>query len=367
MLNYEVPASLLEALVPRGTVLDLWEDRALVSVVGFRFLRTRLLGIPIPFHRNFDEVNLRFYVRRELPDDEVRRGVVFIKELVPRRFIAWVARVAYNEPYDALPMRSETPDLPTEAPGTLRYTWRRRTSAGRTWESLQARAVGEASLPARSATSVVARVGGGGRGAPCRCREPVWTALRRGSGRRAKVRIRGRGVAGVRVPAQGPRRSGALSGKFIAGRRAPAENCSPGDHGSVELDIPRRPLSLMIALLRSVVAVLLGYIVFAVSAYAVFRLSGHAAHAVASVPFMLVSIASGVVFAIAGGYIAAWLAGRRPLAHAVAMAALLAVGATVSLVSTLGHGAIWSQVAALTLMAPGAVLGGWIRARSAVA
>jgi uncharacterized protein YqjF (DUF2071 family) len=148
MLNYEVPVSLLEALVPRGTVLDLWEDRALVSVVGFRFLRTRLIGIPIPFHRNFDEVNLRFYVRRELPDGDVRRGVVFIKELVPRRFIAWVARVAYNEPYDALPMRSETPDLATEAPGTLRYAWRRRTSAGRTWESLQARAVGEASLSA---------------------------------------------------------------------------------------------------------------------------------------------------------------------------------------------------------------------------
>jgi hypothetical protein len=141
----------------------------------------------------------------------------------------------------------------------------------------------------------------------------------------------------------------------------------PGDHGSVELAVPTRPVTLMIALLRSVVAVLIGYIVFAVSAYAVFRLSGHAAHAVASVPFMLVSIASGVVFAIVGGYIAAWLAGRRPLAHAVAMAVLLAVGATVSLASTLGHGAIWSQVAALTLMAPGAVLGGWIRARSVAA
>jgi uncharacterized protein YqjF (DUF2071 family) len=148
MLNYEVPVSLLQELVPRGTVLDLWQGRALVSVVGFRFLRTRLLGFPIPFHRNFDEVNLRFYVRRELPDGEVRRGVVFIRELVPRRIIAWVARVAYNEPYDALPMRSETPDVPTEAPHTLRYAWRRRTSAGPTWDSLQARAVGQASLPA---------------------------------------------------------------------------------------------------------------------------------------------------------------------------------------------------------------------------
>jgi hypothetical protein len=121
----------------------------------------------------------------------------------------------------------------------------------------------------------------------------------------------------------------------------------------------------LIALLRSVVAVLLGYIVFASSAFALFRLSGQAPHEVVSVPFMLVSIASGVVFALTGGYIAGWIAGRRPRAHGVAMAALLALGAGVSLASTLGHGAVWSQVAALTLMAPSAVLGGWLRARGA--
>ena len=121
----------------------------------------------------------------------------------------------------------------------------------------------------------------------------------------------------------------------------------------------------MIALLRSVVAVLIGYLVFAVSAFALFRLAGQAPHAAASVPFMLVSIASGIVFALIGGYLAGWIAGRRPRAHAMAMAALLAVGAGVSLALTFGHGAIWSQVAALTLMAPGAALGGWLRARRA--
>jgi hypothetical protein len=120
----------------------------------------------------------------------------------------------------------------------------------------------------------------------------------------------------------------------------------------------------MIALLRSVAAVVLGYVVFAASAFAVFRLSGQAPHAPASVPFMLGTIASGVMFAAAGGYIAAWLAGRRPLAHAVAVALLLAAGALASLASTLGRGAIWSQVSALALMAPAAVLGGWLRARS---
>ena len=64
-----------------------------------------------------------------------------------------------------------------------------------------------------------------------------------------------------------------------------------------------------------------------------------------------------------GGYVAARLARRRPLAHGVAVAALLALGATISLLSTLGRGAVWSQVAALVLMAPCAVLGSWLRSR----
>jgi hypothetical protein len=78
---------------------------------------------------------------------------------------------------------------------------------------------------------------------------------------------------------------------------------------------------------------------------------------------MLVTIASGAAFAFAGGYIAAWIAGHHPLAHGVAMATVLAAGAGASLVATLGHGSIWSQVAALTLMVPSAALGGLLRAR----
>jgi hypothetical protein len=76
---------------------------ALVSLVGFRFLGTRLLGVGVPFHRDFDEVNLRFYVRRRMTDGW-RRGVVFIRELVSRRAIAAVARLAYGEPYSAVRM-----------------------------------------------------------------------------------------------------------------------------------------------------------------------------------------------------------------------------------------------------------------------
>ena len=108
MLNYEVPRDLLTPYLPAGIDLDLYEGRALVSLVGFRFLKTRVLGrLPIPFHRNFDELNLRFYVVRHMPDGEVRRGVCFIREFVPRAAIAFVARALYEEPYSAVPMRHE--------------------------------------------------------------------------------------------------------------------------------------------------------------------------------------------------------------------------------------------------------------------
>jgi hypothetical protein len=104
MLNYEIDPEVLLPLVPKGTLLDAHDGRTYVSMVGFLFLRTRVLGVPIPFHRHFEEVNLRFYVRREM-DGEVRRGVCFIREIVPRWAIATTARWTYNEPYLALPMR----------------------------------------------------------------------------------------------------------------------------------------------------------------------------------------------------------------------------------------------------------------------
>jgi len=112
---------------------------------------------------------------------------------------------------------------------------------------------------------------------------------------------------------------------------------------------------------RSLVAVLVGYFIFAGSAFAFFRFSGQPPHQPAPLPVMLASIAVGTVFAFLGGYVAARIAPRRPLAHGVAVAGVMALGAAVSLISTLGHGAIWSQVAALVLMAPSAVVGGWVR------
>lgn len=139
MLNYEIDPKVLAPLVPVGTTLDLWQGRALISMVGFRFLDTRLLGVPIPGHRDFEEVNLRFYVRREFPAGDVRRAVVFIREIVPRHAIALVARLAYNEPYHALPMRSIAPSAATLTPGRIEYAWK----LGDRWNSLAATAAGE--------------------------------------------------------------------------------------------------------------------------------------------------------------------------------------------------------------------------------
>ena len=103
MLNYETEPGTLAPFIPMGTALDFWDGKTYVSLVGFLFRQTRVRGIPILFHRNFEEVNLRFYVRRKA-DDGWRRGVVFIKELVPRRAVAFVARKWFNENYCALPM-----------------------------------------------------------------------------------------------------------------------------------------------------------------------------------------------------------------------------------------------------------------------
>ena len=135
MLNYEVPAENLVPFLPPGTELAAWEGATLASIVGFQFDDVRVLKTPFPFHRNFEEVNLRFYVRRRTADGW-RRGVVFVRELVPLRAVALVARHLYGEPYKALPMRRHVRHrhAPPVAPGpeakaprrstTVRYSWR---------------------------------------------------------------------------------------------------------------------------------------------------------------------------------------------------------------------------------------------------
>lgn len=140
MLNYEVEPDLLRRFVPTGTELDLWQYHCFISLVGFRFLKTKVCAIRIPFHNNFDEVNLRFYVRRE-ERDETKRGVVFIREIVPRRAIARIARTFYNENYTALPMRHRIHRESSSL--TAEYSWKLPNG----WSRIQVNAVGDPVLP----------------------------------------------------------------------------------------------------------------------------------------------------------------------------------------------------------------------------
>jgi len=103
MANYAVKSDLLLPFVPAKTELDLWNNTCYVSLVGFMFLNTRVLDVKVPFHINFEEVNLRFYVRYH-DADEWKRGVVFIKEIVPRSALTFVANTLYGEHYETMPM-----------------------------------------------------------------------------------------------------------------------------------------------------------------------------------------------------------------------------------------------------------------------
>jgi hypothetical protein len=144
ILNFVADPEILVPLVPAGTEIDFEHGETFLSVVGFLFLDTRLLGAQIPLHRDFEEVNLRFYVRRKSAD-MWRRGVVFIRELVPRRAIALIARACYGENYFAAPMKHEIEHLDSNL--KVAYSWRR----GREWESLKMTATGESqSIPAGS-------------------------------------------------------------------------------------------------------------------------------------------------------------------------------------------------------------------------
>ena len=136
ILNFVVDSTIIAPLVPPGTELDYENGGTFVSVVGFLFLDTRLLGLSIPLHRDFEEVNLRFYVRKKSADTW-RRGVVFVREMVPRRAIALVARAFYGERYVALPMKHDIERVDLRL--SVEYSWRR----GRNWESLKMSASGE--------------------------------------------------------------------------------------------------------------------------------------------------------------------------------------------------------------------------------
>jgi len=130
LANYHINPSLLTEHLPFGTQLDLWKGKCYVSLVGFMFVNTRVLGIKVPFHVNFEEVNLRFYVKR-FENNQWKRGVVFIKEIVPKPAITFVANTLYRENYETLPMKHQW--LETSAERQIEYSWKKQNQ----WNKLK--------------------------------------------------------------------------------------------------------------------------------------------------------------------------------------------------------------------------------------
>ena len=134
MMQYEVAPAILQRRLPPGLELDLYEGRAYVSLIGFLFDRVRLLGVPPPFHTRFEEVNLRYYVRRPMPDGSYRRGVVFLREIVPKPMITLIARALYGEAYATAPTARRWSTQGSDAravrhgklPLEIEYEWKHR-------------------------------------------------------------------------------------------------------------------------------------------------------------------------------------------------------------------------------------------------
>jgi len=106
LINYSINPELIKPYLPIGTVLDVYNNTCYVSLVGFMFKNTKVLGLKIPNYAHFEEVNLRFYVKRKV-DNEWRRGVVFIKEIVPKSLITLIANTIYHEHYETRKMTHE--------------------------------------------------------------------------------------------------------------------------------------------------------------------------------------------------------------------------------------------------------------------
>ncbi|WP_027380664.1 YqjF family protein [Chryseobacterium daeguense] len=135
IINYEINPEILIKYLPKGTELDFYQGKCYVSLVGFMFLNTKLLGLPIPFHRNFEEVNLRFYVKKK-EGNYWKRGVVFIREIVPKPALSFVANSVYKENYKTMQMKNSITEKNKEL--MIKYSWK-----DKNWHSIEITAENE--------------------------------------------------------------------------------------------------------------------------------------------------------------------------------------------------------------------------------
>lgn len=136
--NYAIDKDILLPYLPPFTELDDWNGKHYVSLVGFMFVDTKLRGFAVPFHSNFEEVNLRFYVKYN-ENGEWKRGVVFIKEIVPKPAITFIANTVYGEKYTTLPMKHDWTVENNQL--TVGYSWKNKT-----WNHLRVTAFAESEM-----------------------------------------------------------------------------------------------------------------------------------------------------------------------------------------------------------------------------
>ncbi len=125
LVNYKINPNILKPFIPKGTELDLYNNACYVSLVGFMFKDTKVLGVKIPNHINFEEVNLRFYVKHNN-----NRGVVFIKEIVPKPIITFIANTIYKEHYQTCEMSHQWID--NNQSKRINYNWK----INNNWQSI---------------------------------------------------------------------------------------------------------------------------------------------------------------------------------------------------------------------------------------
>ncbi len=120
MVNYEIDPNLLRNYLPNGVEIDLFENKCYISLVGFMFKNTKIFNVPIPKLGTFEEINLRFYVKRT-EGDKVKRGVVFINETIPYRLVAWVANKLYHEHYSVVPTKHR--ETKNTIANSIKFEW----------------------------------------------------------------------------------------------------------------------------------------------------------------------------------------------------------------------------------------------------
>jgi uncharacterized protein YqjF (DUF2071 family) len=142
MINYEIDPEILTGYLPPHTELDNFNGKHYVSLVGFLFKDSKVKGIIVPYHRTFEEITLRFYVRHIGPDGILKRGVVLIKEIATKKISAPVAGKIFGENQEACDTRHLWSN-PTEDKVSVEYMWKRTAD----WDWISVTATGVSYFP----------------------------------------------------------------------------------------------------------------------------------------------------------------------------------------------------------------------------